>query len=299
MSFDAVVCLAANSEGGDLFVGIVEDDGTITGAARGTPRCDAAYRVHSKPDGAFGERTRNDASSGRRTGGPGSKVPKSTQIVATSDGVVQRRRLKFDGKPECVPFLPHEFASRFQQLGMGFDYTARAVDGASLDDLDPFERQRLREVHRRYREQSDPVLDGLTDEDLDGVLELTRGAGAARRPTIAGLLLVGREQALREHVPTHEIGFQVFSGHDLRVNHLDRAPLLRSLEWIEEQVKFRNEQQEVQDGLFRVTIPTIQLRSFREALLNAVAHRDYARIGPTYVQWKADVIEISNALWGS
>jgi len=40
------------------------------------------------------------------------EVPRSPRIVATLDGVSLRPRLQASGRPECVPFLPHEFVSR-------------------------------------------------------------------------------------------------------------------------------------------------------------------------------------------
>lgn len=69
------------------------------------------------------------------------KVPRSVQITATSDGVFKRRRLQLDGRPECVPFLPHEFDQRLAQLGLT-DPSSQAVAGATLADLDPVERAR-------------------------------------------------------------------------------------------------------------------------------------------------------------
>lgn len=44
----------------------------------------------------------------------------------------------------------------------------------------------------------------LADEDLDGALGLVVTIDGIRRPTLAGLLLMGREEMLRRHVPAHE-----------------------------------------------------------------------------------------------
>jgi ATP-dependent DNA helicase RecG len=77
-------------------------------------------------------------------------VPKSRQLVATSDGLMQRRRLRADGLPECVPFYPHEFAQRQSNLGL-LDYSALPVPSASQHDFDPLERERLRQCIERYR----------------------------------------------------------------------------------------------------------------------------------------------------
>jgi ATP-dependent DNA helicase RecG len=49
-------------------------------------------------------------------------VPKSRHLVATAEGLLQRRRLKADGSPECVPLYPHEIAQRQSDLGL-LDYS--------------------------------------------------------------------------------------------------------------------------------------------------------------------------------
>lgn len=40
------------------------------------------------------------------------EVPKSRGIVSTTEGQVLRRRIMATGKPESVPFYPHEFIQR-------------------------------------------------------------------------------------------------------------------------------------------------------------------------------------------
>ncbi|NJN20724.1 MAG: ATPase [Leptolyngbya sp. RL_3_1] len=219
------------------------------------------------------------------------EVPKSPRLVATSDGLLQRRRLQADGTPQCVPFYPHEFISRQSSLGL-LDHSANPVVGATLDDFDPLERQRLRQLIERF--SGDANLIGLTDDELDGALGLVRTVDGQRVPTIAGLLLIGKESALRDHLPTHEINFQVLDGTDVRVNDAYRTPLLKTFERIMEQFEVRIEEEEMQWGLFRVAIPTYDRRAFREALVNAIVHRDYSVLGQVYVRLQGDTLSISN-----
>ncbi len=47
-------------------------------------------------------------------------------------------------------------------------------------------------------------------------------------------------------------------------------------------------------GLLQVAVPDSRPAAFREALANALIHRDYTRLGTVYVQWHADRIEISS-----
>ena len=135
---------------------------------------------------------------------------------------------------------------------------------------------------------------GLADDELDGALGLIRRDEGRIVPTVAGLLILGREAALREHLPTHEVAFQVLDGTQVRVNDFYRAPLLKTFERVEEQFRARVVENEIQVGLFRVPVPNYEPRAFREAVVNAIVHRDYTRLGAVHVRWEADAIVVSN-----
>jgi ATP-dependent DNA helicase RecG len=196
-----------------------------------------------------------------------------------------------DGTPECVPFYPHEFFQRESDLGL-LDYSAMAVTQTNPDDIDPLERQRLRQMIERYG--GDRSLLALSDAELDGALGFIRHQDGGSILTVAGLLIVGKETVLRERVPTHEVAFQVLEGTQVRVNDFYRAPLLKTFERIQEQFESRISEEEIQVGLFRVPIPTFDKRSFREALVNALTHRDYTRLGACYTRWETDGLTISS-----
>jgi len=285
---EAVVCLA-NSAGGSIYLG-VEDDGTVTGlhvnhiSSQGLPAMVANRTVPALTVDvtALNERGHSVLRI---------DVPKSPQIVATSDGVVKRRRMMPNGTPECVPFLPHEFASR--QAGFRLlDMSANPVPGATLDDLDPVQRARLRQFVERNN--GDRALLDLDDEGLDGAIGLTVREGGVRLPTLTGLLLIGKEESLRRLVPTHEIAFQMLDGEEVRLNEFTRAPLIQSLEWIETLFKPLNPEKEMQAGLFRVAVPKLDRRAYREAVANAIIHRDYSLRGAIHVRLDDDIMLISN-----
>lgn len=286
---EAVVCLA-NAEGGELWLG-VEDDGTPTGlhadhlhlaglsglvAARTSP----SVAVTVTPVHLGGVAVAHIA------------VPKAGAEVATRSGVYLRRRIKHDGLPECAPMLPHDRASRAAHFGLA-DASAQPVAGATLADLDPLERERLRQSVQQYG--GDRVLLELDDEALDGALGLTaRQADGTRVPTLTGLLLVGREQSLRDLVPTHEFAFQVLAREAVGFNEFRRFPLLKALDWLETNFRPYNPEREIQVGLFRVPVPRVDLGAFREAVANALVHRDYHRLGAVHVRLDDEGLTISN-----
>lgn len=279
----------ANTEGGDLLLG-VEDDGAVTGlhsnhqdiaglgaliANRTSPPLSVMVKLLS-----LGSQTIAHI-----------RVPKSRQLIATSEGLLQRRRLRPDGRPEAVPFYPHEFTQRQSLLGL-IDPSASPVMDLSVSDLNPLERQRLREAIRRYG--GDPALVPLADDELDGALGLVSKIEGVRRPTLAGLLLLGREEKLRQYAPAAEVAFQVLEGTDVRVNEFFRKPLLQTFEETERLFAARVTEKEVQVGLFRVPIPNFDRRAFREAFVNALVHRDYARLGAVHIRIDDDGMTVSN-----
>jgi ATP-dependent DNA helicase RecG len=219
-------------------------------------------------------------------------VPKSSSEVATTSGRYLRRRIKQDGTPECVAMLPHDRASRAGRFGLS-DASAQAVAGATLADFDPLERERLRQTVQQYG--GDRVLLELDDEAMDGALGFTtRDEAGQRVPTLAGLLIIGRETVLRELVPTHEFAFQVLEREAVHFNEFRRFPLLKAMDWLETNFRPYNPEREMQIGMFRVPIPKVDLGAFREAIANALVHRDYHRLSAVHVRLDDDGLTISN-----
>ncbi|HEV8635756.1 MAG TPA: ATP-binding protein [Chloroflexota bacterium] len=186
---------------------------------------------------------------------------------------------------------PHEIDRREADLGL-LDYSARPVAGAALDDLDPLERTRVRQAIQQYG--GDRSLLVLSDEELDGALGLTRRVDDAAEPTVAGLLLLGSETALREHLPTHEVAFQDLAGTQVRANEFYRRPLLWVIEEVMRHVGARNREEELLVGPYRVPVPAYDPGAVREALANAITHRDYTQLGAVHVRWLGDAVEVSN-----
>jgi len=174
----------------------------------------------------------------------------------------------------------------------GFDASEQPVSNATTADLDPLERERLRQIITKYN--GDGSLLQLSDDELDGALGLTIDFGGGAIPTVTGLLLIGREESLRKMIPAHEVLFQVLAGTSVRMNDGFRAPLLKVFETLLERFRARNNEQEIDEGMFRVPVPDYDERAFREALVNALAHRDYMLLGAVHVQMTDEGLSISS-----
>lgn len=287
---DAVVAFA-NTSGGDIYLG-VEDDGTPTG-------------VHE----SHRDYTQLAAFIANRTVPPISvqveplysdddsimllliHVPKNRSIVASSSGKMQRRRIKGDGSPENVPLYPHEIATRLSELSL-LDFSAQPVPGAQYQDLDPIERERLRSIIRSYNGEKN--LLELSDEELDKAMQFVVTMDDKLIPTYTGVLMVGRKEKLKELIPTAESAFIMMRGTEVTTNESFYLPLLAAVEKMIDFVAARNPEQEVEQGLFRISIPEFNSRAVREAIVNAFAHRDYTQLGRVMVRIDADGLSISN-----
>lgn len=291
---EAVVCLAnrSSNEPAYLMIG-VEDDGRITGAC---PRHGHGTDT-DKLAALIANRTRPNLAVAVQTVTIGEKpvlvieIPPQRQPVATSEGVFLRRTRGGDGKPACVPM--DGFAVQSLQADRGLlDPSAQIVLGAAWEHLDPLEFERFRRSVRERRGRSDEALLALSDLELAKALGVVEANGSVHGVRLAALLLFGQEEVLRRFVPSHEVAFQVLRGLDVEVNDFFRWPLLRVMEEIEARIRARNREEELMVGLLRVGVPDYPERALREALANALIHRDYQRLGAVHFQWQRDQIEI-------
>lgn len=277
---DAVVGLA-NAQGGVLYIGI-DDNGTISGLRSEkwrNPKKAAAFISNYTVPPLLVETDLVPAEKDRWV--LTIKVPKAQGLCATRDGKVLRRRIKVDGRPENIPMFPQEYSGRLSELGL-LDYSAQVLPESSYADIDAQERNRLRKLIRVNRSES--ALLELADEDLDKALGVVRAVDGKLRPTVAGLLLLGKKESIATLLPTSKVAFQVLTGTDVRENIEVQLPLLSTFEELLYRFSAWNPEQEFQEGLFRVPVPEFSERAFREGIVNALCHRDYTRLGSVVVQ---------------
>lgn len=218
-------------------------------------------------------------------------VPKCRSIIASSVGKIQRRRIKADGTPENVPMYPFEINTRLSELSL-LDFSAQPVPGARYQDLDPLERERLRKIILSYN--GEKYLLELPDDELDKALQLVVTVEDQLVPTYAGMLLLGKQEKLREYMPTAESAFLMMNGTEVSTNETFYLPLLSAIEKLLDFVNVRNPEQEMEIGMFRISIPEFDKRAVREAIVNAFSHRDYTRLGRVLVRMDADGLTITN-----
>jgi ATP-dependent DNA helicase RecG len=196
------------------------------------------------------------------------------QVHGTVQGLYKQRVGK-----NCMPMDAQAFARSRVSMGV-VDWSGEPAEGVAKEDLDPVEVARARNVLQRYRPES--ALLRVDDESL------LVGLGALRhgRVTRAGLLLFGRESALVEHCPQHQVHY-VYQTSETEVGRNDsfQCGLLQILERLAQTFTGpANPEQEVGVGLFKLRIPAFPVDVVREAVLNAVTHRDYGDPGEVLIR---------------
>jgi ATP-dependent DNA helicase RecG len=209
------------------------------------------------------------------------EVPDMPTPVGTTAGVFKRRSTKADGTPECVPYRPHEMMSAGFSLS-GRDYAEVPARGVTMDDLDPAEFDRLRRLSSTGR--GDAILADASNIEICRALRVARGGTYTDELTIGAVLLFGRPDVMSRHAPTAEYLFQIISHGKIATNEALRVPLFKAAEELFRLVERDNSEDEVVVGLHRVGVPRIPRVTMREAIANALVHRDYAELGPVTVR---------------
>ncbi|MEW6669037.1 MAG: RNA-binding domain-containing protein, partial [Thermodesulfobacteriota bacterium] len=281
---EAVVCLA-NARGGAILLGIRDRKRTRREAITGVGDLDPDAIRRSVYDGTdphilvdIEEVTEPE---GRVLV---VHVPRGLGVHTTSEGVAKIRIGK-----ECKPLTGSMLTKVFLSGGAA-DMTALSLPGASFGDLDP---EMIRQLQRDVETQgAKPELARLAPEEFLGNLGLVRDDGI----TMAAVLLLGRSKALTQWASQHEVIFMRYTGrtrYDIR--HNLKAPILSILDTYRRLLEtFLRVFPVGTMGFGEIAAPELTWWSGREALLNALVHRDYFVHQSVHVDIRENRIEISS-----
>jgi len=212
------------------------------------------------------------------------RVPPGMPPHTTSDGVA-RIRVGKESKPLTGSNLANLVVSRGRR-----DLTAEILPDVCPSDLDPDQFRRLRSLIRADAERSD--LAELDDKKLTEALGLTSDGGI----TLAAVLLLGSRPTLSRCVPRHELVFSRSrgrTGYDVRRDL--RTPLLETLEGVRSLLDANLRVMPIGPaGFHQLEIPDITWWIAREAVLNALVHRDYFLHQSIHLRLSDNHIEITS-----
>ena len=163
----------------------------------------------------------------------------------------------------------------------GHDFSSDICPGATIQDLDMAAVKAFRD---KWAEKSgNSRIKNQSEEQLLIDCEAVSNEGV----TYAALILFGTRAALGKYLPQSEIIFEYRSSDasgPAQQREEFRMGFFACYDRIWELVNLRNDRQHYQVGLFIFDIPTFNERVIREALLNAVSHRNYQFSGSVFVR---------------
>ena len=187
------------------------------------------------------------------------------------------------------PMTPEQLKKIFDEAQP--DFSAEICNGSTISDLSDFAISVLRNLISKKSNNSRihtlPVEQLLSDTELmiDGKLNY------------ATLILLGKKESLGKLLPNSEIVFEYRSSEssiktqqrqDYRVGFL----AIHNKLW--DQINLRNDVEHIQEGLFIRDIPNFNEEVIREALLNAVCHRDYTMQNSIFIRQYPKLLEIES-----
>jgi ATP-dependent DNA helicase RecG len=223
------------------------------------------------------------------------KLPEGRVLVVHVPGRLPGAAWEIDGRylkragDDVASLGDAELKAIFAETGP--DFSAQVCPGAALSDLSPAAIATFRA--RWAQKTRDERKTGWGDAETLTNAELVVDGGV----TYAALILFGTRQALGRHLAQAELVFEYRSSEA-------SGPAAQRDEFREgffawhdalwTQINLRNERASYRDGLFVMDVPTFDEVQVREALLNAVAHRDYRLGGSVFVRQFAHRLEVAS-----
>lgn len=161
------------------------------------------------------------------------------------------------------------------------DFSAEPCPSAKEEDLDTRAIEKFRAKWSEKSKRGDllEMSAGRLLEDAELAID-----GAI---TYAALILLGTRRALGRHLAQAEVVFE-YRSDDASIAYQQRKEYREGFLLFEddlwETINLRNDLFSLQDGLFRREIPSFNESAIREAILNAVSHRDYRLGGSVFVK---------------
>ena len=205
------------------------------------------------------------------------------------------KTLKFEGVPlmrtgESLRNMSDEelFAILSEQEP---DFSARLCTGATIDELNSEAITRLKSAYAI--KQENPQFLTLSNAQALSDLGLMVGNGI----TYAALILLGTTEALDKFLPQSAIHLEYRNARSQITfdnRKIFRGPYYLTIESVWELINGRNGKVPVQEGPYIFDIPFFNQEVIREAVNNAVAHRDYRRTSEAVIKQYPNELHILN-----
>ncbi len=161
------------------------------------------------------------------------------------------------------------------------DFSATFCYGLEITDLDEAAIQKVKEAYSK--KQDNPRFLTLDTKQALSDLGLVEGS----KVTYAALILLGKGEAIRRFLPQSAI-FLEYRNSSTQINFDNRQifaePYYLTIEKLWDLINQRNGKVPVQQGPYIFDIPFFNKEVIREAINNAVAHRDYRKTSEVVIK---------------
>lgn len=216
-------------------------------------------------------------------------------VVLTTPGRPVGKVFKFEDVAlmrvggDLLPMTDERYLSIIQEQEP--DFSALTVTGLSTDDLDGGAIQLMKEAYAR--KQNNEQFLSLSNPQILSDLDLVKGG----RVTYAALILLGKREALRLHLPQASISLE-YRASDTLIRFEKRDffldPYYVLIEKLWSGIDARNGAVPIQKGPYIFDIPHFNKEVIREAVNNAVSHRDYRRQSEVVIKQYPTSLTISS-----
>ncbi|MFR4276457.1 MAG: ATP-binding protein [Bacteroides thetaiotaomicron] len=173
------------------------------------------------------------------------------------------------------------------------DFSAKICEGLTIGDLDDTAIQKMRESYSQ--KQNNPHFLSLSKEQLLTDLKLLAG----NKLNFAALTLLGKREIIQQKLPQSKIVWE-YRNTESQIHHDAREsieePLFIGIDKIWQLINqpALNRKHPIQSGAYIFDLYDFNEAVVREAILNAVAHRDYTITSEVVVKQYPTKIEINN-----
>lgn len=186
--------------------------------------------------------------------------------------------------------MPEEIRHRIYEE-IGFDFSGSICQGARLSDIDDIAVEAFRS--KWIEKSGNKRLKSKSKEQLLHDCEAITDDGI----TYAALILFGKKSSLGKYLPQSEIIFEYRSSNTSGpANQREefRVGFFACYNRLWELVNLRNDIQHYQEGFFVFDIPTFNESVVREAILNAISHRNYQFAGSVFIRQYPDKLLVES-----
>lgn len=191
---------------------------------------------------------------------------------------------------DTLKSMPEDMRRRIYEE-TGGDFSGTICAGATVDDLDEttIENFRTKWIEKSGKRQLATLSKGQLLHDC--------GAITDDGVTFAALILFGKHEAIIKYLPQAEIIFEYRSSEasgPANQREEFKVGFFACYDRVWELVNLRNDKQHYQEGFFVFDIATFNERVVREAILNAVSHRNYQFGGSIFVRQFRDRLVVES-----